>query len=52
MPQIFFQYQSTIDQFEGGRGKGSTTQMFSDAMEIDLLESTLWILGWVFRYIL
>jgi hypothetical protein len=41
MPQIVFQYQSTIDQFEGGRDKGRTTQVFSEAIETDLLESII-----------
>ena len=50
MPQIFFQYQSTIDQFEEGGDNVSTTQIFSEAIETDLLESTLCILGWRFHY--
>ena len=41
MPQILFQYQSTIDQFEGGRDKGRTTQVFSEAIETGILESIL-----------
>ena len=51
MPQIFFQYQSTIDQFEGGRDKGRTTQVFSEAIETGILESILCILGRSFHYI-
>jgi len=51
MPQIFFQYQSTIDQFEGGRDNGRTTQVFSEAIEAGILELILYILGWSFNYI-
>ena len=51
MPQIFFQYQSTIDQFEGGRDNGRTTQVFSEAIETGILESILCILGRRFQYI-
>jgi len=38
MPQIFLQYQSTIDQFEGGQDNGRTTQVFSEAIETGILE--------------
>jgi hypothetical protein len=48
MPQIFFQYQSTIDQFEGGQDNGRTTQVFSEAIETGILESILCILGGAF----
>jgi hypothetical protein len=45
MPQIFPQYQLTIDQAEGGWGNGRTTQIFCEIFEEGFLELSFCILG-------
>jgi hypothetical protein len=40
MPQIFFKYQSTLDQFKGGGDNGRIAQVFLRATKTSLLEKS------------
>lgn len=41
MPQIFFKYQSTLDQFKGGGDSGRIAQVYLGATKKSVLEKKL-----------